>query len=114
MTARRGAARRSRTDAMPTGYTAGVADGEVKDLRTFALRCARQFGATIMQRDESMESLPRLRDVSPHYAQQRAKAEARVLELRGMTEEEAERVASAQYDRSMKEYEQSRANREVT
>lgn len=88
---------------MPTGYTAGVADGTLSDFRTFALQCARNFGATIMQRDEPTESLPRLREVSPFYAKERARAEARVAALRAMTPDEAERAAAAEYAQRTKE-----------
>ena len=41
---------------MPTGYTAPVEDGEITDLKTFALQCARAFGVAIEQRDEPMEN----------------------------------------------------------
>lgn len=42
---------------MPTGYTADIKDGIT--FRDFALRCARAFGATIMQRDEDISIPPR-------------------------------------------------------
>jgi hypothetical protein len=41
---------------MPTGYTAPVEDGEITDLKTFALQCARAFGVAVEQRDEPMEN----------------------------------------------------------
>lgn len=41
---------------MPTGYTADVCDGKVTDFPTFALKCARAFGALIMLRDEPMDA----------------------------------------------------------
>lgn len=37
---------------MPTGYTAGVADGEVTEFADFAMDCARAFGALITMRDD--------------------------------------------------------------
>jgi hypothetical protein len=40
---------------MPTGYTAGVADGTITEFREYALLCARAFGACIMLRDEPVE-----------------------------------------------------------
>lgn len=39
---------------MPTGYTAGVVDGTIADFPTFALQCARAFGALILMRDDPM------------------------------------------------------------
>lgn len=46
---------------MPTGYTAGILDGEIKDFKQFAKLCIRNFGATIHMRDEpmDMEYVPR-------------------------------------------------------
>jgi hypothetical protein len=46
---------------MPTGYTAGILDGDIKDFKTFAKKCMRNFGATIHMRDESndVEYFPR-------------------------------------------------------
>jgi hypothetical protein len=96
---------------MPTGYTADVADGKVTDFRTGALRCARAFGATIMQRDDPMDQPPKLREESPYYAESVARDEARVAYLATLTPEEAEREAAAQFDAAMvrhREYEEER------
>lgn len=41
---------------MPTGYTAGVADGSINDLKTFALQLARGMGALVMMRDEPWDA----------------------------------------------------------
>jgi hypothetical protein len=73
---------------MPTGYTAGVQDGTITDFRTFALRCARAFDATIMQR------------VEPFYVKNVEEARARVAELSAMTDAEAE----AAHQRALNHY----------
>lgn len=46
---------------MPTGYTAGILDGKIKDFKQFAKLCMRNFGATIHMRDDEMsaEYVPR-------------------------------------------------------
>ncbi len=88
---------------MPTGYTADVASGEVADLRTFALRCARAFGATIMQRDNPTDELPKHRE--PHLDYHReaiAKAEATLTALSEM-DEEAVRAAMDAERRTVEE-----------
>lgn len=82
---------------MPTGYTADVADGKLTDFAIFALQCARQFGATIMQRDEPMSSMPRLREESSYYREAREKAEKTLAELEKLGPKEAERRARAEY-----------------
>jgi hypothetical protein len=41
---------------MPTGYTADVATGKVTDFNTFAMQCARAFGACITMRDDPSDT----------------------------------------------------------
>lgn len=88
---------------MPTGYTADVVTGKLTDFRTFALQCARAFGACIMQRDDPMDEPPKLREVSEYYrtAVTSARAELAAFTVLGMDElkaqldrEHAEAVAS--------------------
>lgn len=99
---------------MPTGYTADVANGTVADFRTFALRCARAFGATIMQRDEAMDVPPRLREVSPYYAEKAATAAARLADVRAMTVAEAEARAHAEYREAAAAWRESMRERAET
>lgn len=74
---------------MPTGYTADVADGKVADFRTFALTCARAFGATVMQRDEPIDSPPRHREPSDYHIKALAAARAEEERLLALTDDEA-------------------------
>src|SRR6185437_10291153 len=76
---------------MPTGYTADVADGKVTDFRTFALRCARAMGATILQRDEPMDAPPRLAEPSDFYAKHERELLDKLCLLDAMTEADAQR-----------------------
>ena len=67
--------------AMPTGYTAGVADGTVTEFKEYALICARAFGATIMLRDEPLSSeIPEFEPSDYHTkALERVESELRSL-----------------------------------
>jgi hypothetical protein len=59
-----------------TRYTIGVQDGSIKDFKTFALRCARAFGAGIMQRDDPMDQPPKkLTEESSYHKTEMKKAE---------------------------------------
>lgn len=70
---------------MPTGYTAGVADGTITSFKEFALLCARAFGATITLRDEPMSSdIPEF-EPSPYHAEQLATLNRRKAEVEAMT-----------------------------
>lgn len=79
---------------MPTGYTASVGDGKVTEFRTFALNCARAFGACIMQRDDNSTDLPKHREMSWYNAQQLDMARTRLGHLESLTPDEA----AAEYD----------------
>jgi len=83
---------------MPTGYTADVADGKVTDFRTFALTCARAFGATVMQRDDPLSEMPKHREMPDFYGEWLAKSEAEQARLGAMTLDEAEIEMAAERD----------------
>lgn len=53
---------------MPTGYTAGVADGTITDFKEYALQCARAFGACVMLRDDPLsDEIPEF-EVNSYYS----------------------------------------------
>ncbi len=85
---------------MPTGYTAPIHDDPDFGFTDFAARCARQFGALIMQRDEPMGApLPeRITADTGYYDRAEASAHATIKRLTGMAE--SERVAYGEAERS--------------
>jgi hypothetical protein len=94
---------------MPTGYTADVVDGKVTDFRTFALRCARAFGACVMQRDEPMDALPRLDPPSTWHRDRAGRARAKLAELAAMTPVEQSAGAAAEHVRQCAHFAESEA-----
>jgi len=82
---------------MPTGYTAGIEDGTMTDFRSFALTCARAFGATIMQRDDPLDEAPKLQSASTYHDEQAAAAWARLNSVLGMTPAACEEAAAAEH-----------------
>jgi hypothetical protein len=40
---------------MPTGYTAGILNGTIKDFKAFATQCIRNFGAALHMRDDKFD-----------------------------------------------------------
>lgn len=81
---------------MPTGYTAGVADGTVNDLRTFALTCARGMGALIMMRDLPIDTpLPERFEPSDYSRKELDKAVDHLKSLKAMTTEQIAAGAAA-------------------
>src|SRR5438309_7441629 len=90
---------------MPTGYTADVGNGKVTDFATFALTCARGFGALITMRDDPMDA--EIPDEFPvdEYAMRAYIADSeRLNELRAMDAEEAERQADTAYTDALARY----------
>ena len=75
---------------MPTGYTAAIGDKEDYRFREFALHCARNFGACIMQRDDPSSELPDPDEKPSNYhAEAFDKAHADLALFRSMSIEEA-------------------------
>jgi hypothetical protein len=91
---------------MPTGYTAAVEDGTITDLPTFALRCARAFGALIMMREEPADApIPEDPPFEPssYHTDSLARAEKRLLALLEMTAGQVEAECDAVYKRRVQE-----------
>jgi len=71
---------------MPTGYTADVVDGKVTDFKTFALRCARNFGALVMMRDDALDApIPEEFKPSDFYEKELVKAKAELARVTSLT-----------------------------
>lgn len=63
---------------MPTGYTAAIADGI--DFKTYALSCARAFGALVEMRDEPANApIPEEFKPSSYYVTSLASAREEVV-----------------------------------
>lgn len=82
---------------MPTGYTADVQSGKVTDFRTFALQCARAFGALITMRDDPADAtIPDEFQPGTHNSNALKQATERLAALSAMSPAQAE--AAAQQD----------------
>ncbi|MFB5758957.1 hypothetical protein [Paenibacillus medicaginis] len=73
---------------MPTGYTYGVSNGTITDVNEYVLQCARAFGATIMMRDEPLNTpIPEFQPHSYHY-EALEEARKKIEELTSLTKEQ--------------------------
>jgi hypothetical protein len=86
---------------MPTGYTAGIIDGEIKDFTQFATLCMRAFGATIHMRDDGLTEPYVKREPSDYHTKEIEKAKAQLSEAKSMSPKEiiAFRSAALKKDR---------------
>lgn len=85
---------------MPTGYTAAIKDGI--DFKTFALDCARAFGACVMLRDEPAggDKIPEAFEPSDYHLKALEKVRIDMGALDAMTPEELEAAAAKKYRES--------------
>lgn len=63
---------------MPTGYTSGIIDGNLKTFKDFAMLSSRAFGATIHMRDESLDKPYEKRKPSNYYVENIERAKKRI------------------------------------
>lgn len=82
---------------MPTGYTAAIADGI--DFLTFAMDCARAFGACVTLRDEpgGGDKIPESFEPNNYYQGQIDKVNAQISQLRSISPAEANRRAEQEW-----------------
>lgn len=81
---------------MLTGYTADIEKGIT--FEQFALRCARNFGALIMMRDEPLDAeIPEKFEESSHYREALEKAERALAVIERLTPEECAARANAEH-----------------
>ena len=83
---------------MPTGYTADIKDGI--DFKTYAMNCARAFGACVMLRDEpgGGDRIPEAFEPSDYHLKAVEKARGELAALEAMTPAELERAAARAWD----------------
>jgi len=87
---------------MPTGYTICIKDGV--SFETFALRCARNFGALIEMRDEDFDApIPKEFKPTPYHQEEIKKAEEVIKKLEKITAKEADIAALKKYTDKLQE-----------
>lgn len=99
---------------MPTGYTAGVADGRIATFEAFVWECARGMGALVTLRDDTDAPIPDRFEVEPYHAQQIAKLRATLAEAEAWTADEAQRRADEEHSAETKAHRQREQKRAET
>ena len=92
---------------MPTGYTAGILDGEIKTFQQFAKLCTRNFGATIHMRDEPFSKEYEPRTPSDYYIKNIDKTKSSLLELSKMSDADLMADEKAELEKSQKYHKKS-------
>lgn len=91
---------------MPTGYTAPIKDGI--DFKTYAMGCARAFGACIMMRDEPSDApIPDRFEPSDYHLKKIEDAKAFLARAEAMTKDEAETSAQDEYQKAVEDRDRS-------
>ena len=82
---------------MPTGYTLGIAEGEITTLQQFALKCARAFGPLMSMRDAPHDAeVPKILESSRYELENLQKAKAHLASILAMSEAEIEQKIDAE------------------
>lgn len=102
---------------MPTGYTSDIYECKEVSGKQFLTTCARAFGATIMMRDEPLDTpIPEEFPVDDHYEKQLKIAQEELKKYQNMSIEEAEKLVEEFYqdeiDRNEKYYNKKLALKE--
>ena len=85
-------------DEMPTGYTADIKNGI--SFETYAMNCARAFGACVTLRDDSPggDKIPLVFEPSDYHAKAAQKARDELATLLAMAPKDCERAAAKEWD----------------
>jgi hypothetical protein len=75
---------------MPTGYTAGIEDGTITTGKEFLMTCARNFGALIHMREDSMDTEIKDRVPSDYYTKYIENATSELSDIYTMSDDEIE------------------------
>lgn len=89
---------------MPTGYTAGVADGSITSFKDYALMCARAFGASLHLRDESLSiDLPEEEEstYSTYYNDKLRETQAELDKISSMSESDLLALYKEEHDNNI-------------
>lgn len=98
---------------MPTGLTYPIEEQDNYSFRAFALSCARQFGACIHMRDESLETPPRHRTVSNYHGDELKKARAKLIELEAASDGSLRAIYAAEVAKREKDIADSKDRHKV-
>lgn len=96
---------------MPTGYTADVANGKISDFPTFAMQCARAFGALVTMRDEPLSAPVPVFEPSDFHIEALLAAQARLDHLNAMSSDEIVSARNAEEAERQKRDDERETNR---
>jgi hypothetical protein len=99
---------------MPTGYTSGIIDGDIKTFKEFATGCMRAFGATIHMRDDSMDAEYKPRVIDDYYIRAIKEYEDSMEELNKMSDSEIISNETKNIKKDIKYYEDVIVKRKKT
>lgn len=90
---------------MPTGYTYKVGEGSEESFEAFALRCAKAFGACVMQRDSNAE-FPNLSllDGDTYHKDKLTNISKQIEALNAQSDEDLFADAMREYEESKQDY----------
>lgn len=99
---------------MPTGYTAPIYEGKEITFEQFMLRCARNFGALINMREESLDTpIPDEFQPSDYYKKRIEELQNKLTSFVRPTREDLESKYQSAYDKAKAEYDEREVRRKA-
>lgn len=100
---------------MPTGYTTDVGSGKVTDFATFAMQCARAFGALISMRDDPLDKpVPDEFQPSKYNSERLTEARAELSRLQALSVDQQAAEADKAYRESVASWDAHEAKKAAT
>lgn len=96
---------------MPTGYTAGIIDGEIKDFKEFATLCTRAFLAHL--RDEPFNSAYKRREPTDYHMNVIVKAKKELKEVKLISDKKLITIRKKELVEQKKEHEKKHSQRDL-
>ena len=88
---------------MPTGYTSFIENGKIDNGKDFLMLCARNFGATVTMRDNSLsDPIPKQFEPNSYYLDELNEAKANLEKINNMSDDEIQDEINEEYDNEQK------------
>lgn len=92
---------------MPSGYTCGVQEGKITDVKDFILTCSRGFGAFIHMRDDNLNTEIKYQEVGEYYPRRLEQAKREFEEFKQLSDEDIQKQLDERYEAKVKENRES-------
>lgn len=88
---------------MPSGYTCGVQEGKITDVKDFILTCSRGFGAFVHMRDDNLNTEIKYQEVGEYHLRRLEQVKREFEEFKQFSDEDIQKQLDERYEARVKE-----------